>query len=114
MNQEAFEKAVAALAKVHASHLTDATRVDIVRQMTRAVNHAIETAQTAAVWPRYAERYGMKPEWLNKTFRHRTKTFTIVGINPNKVKNNVTLRDQNGKVFIAPPQMVVRGMEGRL
>lgn len=42
---------------------------------------------------------GLSPGIIGKTFRHKTKTFTVVALDPSKPKYCVSLKDQNGKGF---------------
>lgn len=49
----------------------------------------------------FAESYGLKAEWLDKTFVHGTDTFTIVGLSTRKSKNPVLCKNSsNGKTYV--------------
>ena len=58
---------------------------------------------------KHAKRYGMDPSWLDKTFRDYSREYTVVGLLPNRRKNNV-LVSRNGKEYIMPAETVIRLM----
>lgn len=62
----------------------------------------------AADFTRMAHLYGMKPEWLNKPFVWgRGKGLRVVGLLPNKHKNNVLVEGDQGGKYIMPPSDVI-------
>jgi hypothetical protein len=58
---------------------------------------------------RYAEMYGLKPEWLDLTFLSGGKTYKITGLAPNRRKRPV-LAETNGKTYIFPVEAVRTAM----
>jgi hypothetical protein len=58
-------------------------------------------------YPLYCSMYGLRPEWLDKSFRHGTDTFTIIGLNTRKHKNPILGKSaNNGKTYIFPADTV--------
>ena len=57
---------------------------------------AAKAEQTAVI---YAPMLGLSADVVGKTFKHKTKTFTVTGLNPSRPKNAVELSDENGKAF---------------
>lgn len=66
------------------------------------------TQAARAKWDQYAVMFGLQKDWLGKSFGSRTKTMTVVGINPRAPANCVMLRDQNNKGFKAPADYIKR------
>lgn len=58
----------------------------------------------------YADSFGLKKNWIGKTFVHNGEVLTIAGINPRKYKNAVMLTAGN-KRYNASPDFVKRFME---
>lgn len=75
-------------------------------------------ASSSTIKPRHANAesdytsmcvsYGMKPEWLGKSFKYgRGKELKIVGLLPNKHKNNVLVEGVGGGKYIMSPSDVI-------
>lgn len=58
----------------------------------------------------YAPILGLPADIIGKTFRHKTKIFTVKSLNLSKPKNAVTIEDQNGKGFVCSPDQLKRFM----
>lgn len=60
-------------------------------------------------YQRYAAAYGLKPEWLDTTYReYGGREFRILGLDIKKHKNIVAIADANtGKRFIVAPEIVI-------
>lgn len=85
--------------------VTDASVIDTVATGAVDSRHASAANDYAA----QAKLYGMKPEWLNKQFMHNGSALTVVGLLPNKRKNNVLVMGSGGGKYIMPPSDVIRG-----
>ena len=60
----------------------------------------------------YCGSYGLKPEWLDKTFVSGTTAYQIVGLAVRRSKNPVVVnRVSDGKTFIFPDHLVKLLME---
>ena len=57
---------------------------------------------------KYMRFLDMPEDMLNSTFKYNGKMFTVAGFLPNRRKNDILIRDANGKDFIAPHEGVVR------
>jgi hypothetical protein len=58
-------------------------------------------------FPLYANMFGLKPEWLDKSFVHGSDTFTIIGLSTRKSKNPVMAKSsRNGKTYVFPANTV--------
>ena len=55
----------------------------------------------------FGASYGLKPQWLNKPFSVRGKTFTLVGLKSSSRKYPVVGRSQTGKLYRLPAQDVL-------
>jgi hypothetical protein len=56
---------------------------------------------------RCAGLYGLKTEWLDKSFRHGGDDFTIIGLSTRKTKNPILCTNtRNGKTYIFPADTV--------
>lgn len=63
-------------------------------------------------YPLYATMYGLKPEWLDKTFEHAGDEYTIVGLATRKRKNPIHCRSKaQGKTFLFAETIVKLLME---
>ena len=58
--------------------------------------------------------YGMKAEWLGKSFEHRGYTFTITGLNSRAQRMPVLVRRSDGKQFKMEAELVKLRMQGAL
>ena len=58
----------------------------------------------------FAPVLGLPADIIGKTFKHKTKIFTVKSLNLNKPKNAVTIEDQNGKGFVCSPDQLKRFM----
>ena len=56
----------------------------------------------------YANLYELPLEMLGSTFNFNGKIFTVTGFLPNRRKNDMQIKNANGKTFIAPHAGVVR------
>ena len=57
-----------------------------------------------------AQAFNLSPDWLGRSFKMNGSEFTVVGLLPNKHKNNVLIRRvSTGKQFICPPQALHNG-----
>lgn len=81
---------------------------------TEAAQTAIDTgispkdAKAAQDYTNLAASYGMKPEWLGKSFTFgRSKGLRVVGLLPNKHVNNVLVEGDKGGKYIMPPSQVI-------
>lgn len=54
----------------------------------------------------YAPILGLPADIIGKTFRYKTKIFTVKSLNPSKPKNAVTVEDQNGKGFVCSSEQL--------
>jgi hypothetical protein len=59
----------------------------------------------------HAGYLGLPGDVVGKKFTAKTKTFTVVGIKPNRPKNPVELKDQNGKGFKCSVDQLKRFMK---
>jgi len=58
-------------------------------------------------FPLYAASYGLKPEWLDKSFVHGADTFTIIGLSTRKHKQPVLAKNaRNNKTYVFPNNTV--------
>ena len=57
---------------------------------------------------KYCHVFGLAVTDYGKTFKHNTKIFEIIGIKPNARKNAIIIKDQNGRDFVAPVDMIKR------
>ena len=69
--------------------------------------------QSSKDFKTYATTFGLKPEWMGKSFKARQTTFTITGLNPNRHTYPVTAVTQNGKRMKLGADMVIAGMGGK-
>ena len=58
----------------------------------------------------FAPVLGLPADIIGKTFRYKTKIFTVKSLNPSKPKNAVTVEDQNGKGFVCSPDQLKQFM----
>lgn len=78
--------------KLHAV-LADAPKVD-------------PDVEAADAWRALARRFQLEPDWLGKPFVSGGRSFTIVGLLPNRPKRPVLARDSKGKGFVFEPGLV--------
>lgn len=65
-------------------------------------------ANAASDYTSMCASYGMKPEWLGRSFKYgRGKELKIVGLLPNKHKNNVLVEGVGGGKYIMSPSDVI-------
>lgn len=77
------------------------------------INKNPRHANAAADYTRLAVQYGMKPEWLGRSFVFgRSKGLRIVGLLPGKHKNNVLVEGDKGGKYIMPPYQVIDAFSG--
>ncbi len=56
---------------------------------------------------KHAELFGLKSEWLDKTFNQGGHVYTIVGLSTRKHKNPVMCKQaSNGKTYIFPVDLI--------
>jgi hypothetical protein len=76
----------------------------------KAEDGSVVTPESTA-FTRYASMYGMKPEWLGRTFRANGGIeYTIVGLNMRARKRPVQVRAKDGGRFVFPAESVIRAM----
>jgi hypothetical protein len=63
--------------------------------------------QAQSDYTQYADIYNLPLEMLGSTFKYNGKFFTVVGLLPNRRKNDIQIENANGKTFIAPHESVV-------
>jgi hypothetical protein len=68
-------------------------------------------AKAVADYQKQCHLYGLKPEWLNRQFMSGGKALTVVGLLPNKHKNNVLVMGAGGGKYIMPATSVAAGMK---
>lgn len=62
-------------------------------------------------WNALAESFGMKKEWLGKTFTDRRSLFKVAGLDRNRPKNCVLITNvRTGKGHICPPGFLIARM----
>ena len=83
----------------------DSAKLDVKLQLFSAVNGDTEAE---ADYKRYADLYELPLEMLGSTFNFNGKIFTVTGLLPNRRKNDMQIKNANGKTFIAPHAGVVR------
>ena len=66
--------------------------------------------QGALDFKRYANLYGMKPEWFGEEIRHVGKAYTITGFLPNRRKNVVEITNPKDKVYVISAEAIVNAM----
>jgi len=66
--------------------------------------------QAALDFKRYANLYGMKPEWLGEEIRNGGKVYTITGFLPNRRKNVVEITNPKGKGYVISAEAIVTAM----
>lgn len=118
------ELALAAIAKKHGVVITlgratfSQTEAKFAMQVattTAAVTAAIadgvqpKDAKAAQDYTNLAGAYGMKAEWLGRAFKRSGRSFTVVGLLPNKRKNNVLIEGTGGGRYIMSPEEVIPG-----
>lgn len=64
--------------------------------------------QAAADYKRLCTVYNLHPSWLNMTFQHGGSTLTVIGLLPNKRKNNVLVQGTGGGRYIMAPEELHR------
>ena len=62
---------------------------------------------------RYASIYGLKPEWLDQSFRHGSDTYTIIGLATRKSKAPVLARNQAFRTYGFPTNVVAALMNAK-
>lgn len=67
-------------------------------------------AKFAKAFTSYAEIYGLKREWLNKTFKAPQGVFEIIGFDTKKRKKPVMLKLANGTIYYATEAQVAGAM----
>lgn len=101
----AIETSLANLAKTHGIVIKykggNFTPENAVIKLELAIQSADGTAASRerSTWTQLATFYGLKPEWLDKTFNFYGKTFKIVGLNPKARTAPVIAANSNGKLF---------------
>lgn len=79
--------------------------------VTKPAERSTRHPTAAADFTKMAHLYGMKPEWLNKPFVWgRGKGLRVVGLLPNKHKNNVLVEGDQGGKYIMPPSDVIAAL----
>lgn len=63
--------------------------------------------KAASDYTAMAKLFGMKPEWLGQSFKWNGKELRIVGLLPNKRKNNVFVEGTGGGKYIMSPEEVI-------
>lgn len=67
-------------------------------------------SERRAAFTRYAEVFGVDPEWLDATFTFDGHTYTITGLKTRAHKRPVETKRADGKVFVWPVDDVRRLM----
>lgn len=63
-------------------------------------------SQLEVDFEKYAQLFGLKPEWLNTTFKSGHETFTIVGLKASNKKYPVIAKNAKGSLFKFPANQV--------
>lgn len=117
------EQALAAIGKKHGVIITigratfNASSAKFTMELTKSTE-AAQVAVASGVRPKHAmaaedykrlcTQYGMKPEWFGQSFTWgRGKGLCIVGLLPNKHKNNVLVEGTGGGKYIMSPADVI-------
>ena len=66
--------------------------------------------QGALDFKRYANLYGMKPEWFGEEIRHGGKAYTITGFLPDRRKYVVEITNPKGKRYVISAEAIVNAM----
>tara|TARA_R110002020_G_scaffold146184_2_gene320660 strand:+ start:2454 stop:2888 length:435 start_codon:yes stop_codon:yes gene_type:complete len=77
-------------------------------KLTLSVDSADGDSQAQADYKLYADLYQLPLEMLGATFNYNGKFFTVMGLLPNRRKNDIQIENAKGKTFIAPHESVVR------
>lgn len=115
----AIETSLTNLAKTHGIVIKykggNFTPDNAVIKLELAIQSADGTAvsRERSTWTQLATFYGLKPEWLDKTFNFYGKTFKIVGLNPKARTAPVIAANSNGKLFKFRQDDVQTAMGGK-
>jgi len=71
------------------------------------LNNANGETQAQVDYKQYANMYNLPMDMLGSTFKYNGKLFTVTGLLPNRRKNDIQIKNANGKTFIAPHLSVV-------
>jgi len=74
------------------------------------VDGTVESKE-AVNFKKYANVYGLRPEWLGKEFKHQGKVFVITGINTRARKFRVQATSTDGVGYKFPQELIKRLME---
>jgi hypothetical protein len=67
----------------------------------------VAETQERQAYKQLCQVYGLKAEWLDKTFNHGTDTYTVVGLNTRKHKRPVLCKQTgNGKTYCFEDKLV--------
>lgn len=61
---------------------------------------------------RYAELFGMKPDWFGKWVPVNGTPHKIVGLNARASKNTVIIESKRGTRYVTNAEVIVKGMKG--
>jgi hypothetical protein len=100
-----LKKMILEVARVEGTHNQFALR-DILTDDGEVVTKESEDFR------RYAHEYGLKPEWLGKTFESRGQEFTIVGLSTRAKKYKVIARNSEGVGYKFHHDSVIAKMIG--
>jgi len=77
-------------------------------KLTLSVASEDGDSQAQADYKQYADLYQLPLEMLGATFNYNGKFFTVMGLLPNRRKNDIQIEDAKGKTFVAPHESVIR------
>lgn len=116
-------KAIESVGKKHGVALTkgrglysDGATGSIKIEISAIDDSGVVVDKSRALWLEYAKSdilsaVGAQAEWLDKTFEHSGRTFTVIGLSPTRSKYGITCRRDDGKEFGYPSASVKRLME---
>lgn len=105
--------------KTNTQHFATTTENDIIKynknpykisyifNVKSDIYEALRTRETN--YTTYCTKYGLKPEYLGKTFKHikDNKCFKIIGFNPNNKKYKFIIQDiDDGKNYKVTPNFI--------
>ena len=80
-------------------------------KLTLSVASENGESQAQADYKQYADLYQLPLEMLGAKFIFNGKFFTVMGLLPNRRKNDIQIENSKGKTFIAPHEDVVKAFK---
>lgn len=104
-----FEEHFGVAVKIGSIRYTD-TNASMRLEVSEVSENGEVQSREVEDFKRFADAYGLSPEWLGEKFTVRGKTFTITGLNTRAKKYKIRAKDEAGNPYKFNELTVQRAM----